>query len=197
MGCLLPKADREVTGSMAKPHRIVVAAALTAVVLAACGGSDPGTGPVDPGATPSGDGERVPSMAVEAFDGTEVKLSDYTGTPLVVNFWASWCPPCVAEMPDLEAVHQATADQVTFVGVDTQDQPEAAARLVEETGVTYDLVRDPDGALFRAFGVFGMPSTFYVDATGTIVGRHTGLLTQDALFADLEENLGVERPTQP
>lgn len=177
---------------------------MTALALTACSGGQPDSEPplaattsptaAEAPAAPS-PADRVPDLPVEAFDGTRVSLADYAGTPLVVNFWASWCPPCIAEMPDLEAVHQATNDQVTFVGIDTQDTPEAAGRLVEQTGVTYDLVRDPDGELFRAFGVFGMPSTFYVDADGTIIDRHTGLLTRDALIEDLEEHLGVVAPT--
>lgn len=174
---------------------LLVAAAL---MLTACGGSDPGAdspGDGDPSAeaAPSpAPGPEVPDIEIDAFDGDTVSLADYAGGPLLVNFWASWCPPCVAEMPDLEAVHELAADQVTFVGVNTQDTPDRAAELVDETGVTYDLVRDPDGQLFQAFGVFGMPSTFYVDADGVVVGRHTGLLTRDALLDDLREHLGID-----
>lgn len=169
-----------------------------AVALAACGGTESGTDR-PPVATAPGEaapvapaGDAVPALEVESFDGGTVSLTDYSGRPLVVNFWASWCPPCIAEMPDLESVHRATSGEVAFVGVNTQDTPDRAAELVDETGVTYDLVRDPDGELARAFEVFGMPSTFYVDADGVIVGRHTGLLTRDALADDLHEHFGVE-----
>lgn len=95
-------------------------------------------------------------------------------------------------MPDLEAVHQAFSDEVTFIGINTQDTAEQAEALVDETGVSYPLLRDPDGELFQAFEVFGMPSTFYVDADGTIVDRHTGLLTRDALVDDIRDHLGVD-----
>jgi cytochrome c biogenesis protein CcmG, thiol:disulfide interchange protein DsbE len=138
----------------------------------------------------------VPAEPVEHFDGRTVMLSDFAETPMVVNFWASWCPPCLAEMPDFEAVSQLAGDRVTFVGVNTQDGPERAADVVDQTGVTYDLVRDPDAVLFSAFGVFGMPATYYVDANGVIVGRHIGLLTRDALIADLREHLGIDVGTQ-
>lgn len=180
-------------------HRITAALAGVALTVAACGGGQVGTDSRgDEAATrtaaPSSPapGDALPTRQVEAFDGGSVALTDYVGVPLVVNFWASWCPPCIAEMPDLEAVHQLAGGQVTFVGINTQDTPEAAEDMVEQTGVTYDLVRDPEGQLFEAFGVFGMPSTFYVDADGTIVDRHTGLLTRDALIEDLREHLGVE-----
>lgn len=179
-----------------------------ALVAVGCSGSTEGadsttaTTPRNGGATPQATTEdeattSVPLVEVEDFDGEPVTMADYRGTPLLVNFWASWCPPCVAEMPDLEAVHQASEGEVAFVGVNTQDTREQASALVEETGVTYDLVRDPDGELFRAFGVFGMPTTFYVDASGDVVHQHTGLLTREDLVADLEEHLDVAVAGQP
>ncbi len=178
------------------PVRRATATAIgLALLLAACGGDqapDAASSPPPPGATEDTSAQRVPDAEVETFDGATTTLADHADIPMVVNFWASWCPPCIAEMPDLEAVHQAVAGQVAFVGVNTQDTPDAAAQMVEETGVTYDLVRDPDGALFRAFEVFGMPSTFYVDADGVIVGRHTGLITRDDLLADLVDHFEVE-----
>ncbi|MGH8937457.1 MAG: TlpA family protein disulfide reductase, partial [Acidimicrobiia bacterium] len=80
------------------------------------------------------------------------------------------------------------------LGINPQDvppagSPEAALRLVEQTGVSYDLAWDPDGELFQAFGVFGMPSTFFVSPGGEIVGRHTGLLTADLLRREIERLL--------
>jgi cytochrome c biogenesis protein CcmG/thiol:disulfide interchange protein DsbE len=173
---------------------LLVAGVLLAAACATGGtttGEDTAT---SPGTTPVAGAATVPDVEVEDFDGATVSLGDHTGTPLVVNFWASWCPPCIAEMPDLEAVHQLAGDRVRFLGVNTQDTPQRATELVADTGVTYDLVRDPDGELFRAFEVFGMPSTFYVAPDGTIVGRHTGLLTREALVDDLAEHLGVELP---
>jgi cytochrome c biogenesis protein CcmG, thiol:disulfide interchange protein DsbE len=177
--------------------RLPAAVAVAALTLAACGtaaspSSDPtATVPTAP-ATFEDTAPRLPEVTATWFDGSVTSLADLVGTPTVVNFWASWCPPCIAEMPDLEAVHQQADGQVRFVGINTQDTDDRAADLVDQTGVTYELVRDPDGGLFRAFGSFGMPSTFYVDARGVIVGRHTGLLTRDALIADLQEHLGVE-----
>jgi cytochrome c biogenesis protein CcmG, thiol:disulfide interchange protein DsbE len=82
-------------------------------------------------------------------------------------------------MTDLETVHQEFADEVDFLGINTQDTPDAASRLAQQTGVTYDLARDPDGQLFQAFGNFGMPTTLFVSADGQIIDRHTGILTLD------------------
>lgn len=178
--------------------RAAALALAAGLALAACGDTGPDAASSPPGtATPTEtaaatSGDPVPETEIEAFSGETVTFAEYQGTPMVVNFWASWCPPCIAEMPDLEAVSQLGGDEVVFVGINTQDTPDRAAELVDETGATYDLLRDPDGELAREFGVFGMPSTFYVDADGTIVGRHTGLLTREALVADLHEHLRVD-----
>jgi thiol-disulfide isomerase/thioredoxin len=182
--------------------RVTAMSVVATLLLAACAGSDP-TVEVPDEATeadagaPAAAGPSLPDLEVDDFAGEPVSLADYTGTPLVVNFWASWCPPCIAEMPDLEAVHQLAGGRVTFVGINTQDTEDRAAALVEQTGVAYDLVRDPDAELFQAFGVFAMPTTFYVDATGSIVARHSGLLTRDALLDDLARHLDVDVRANP
>lgn len=161
---------------------VVATAAVVAGILAAQG--ENGAAPPEASAA-----DRVPAQSFEMFDGSTASLADYAGRPLVVNFWASWCPPCLAEMPDFERVHQQLSGQVAFLGVNTQDTPEQAADLAVQTGVTYDLARDPAGELFQAFGVFGMPSTFFVSADGRIVDRHTGILTAEMLTERIEQML--------
>ena len=158
------------------PLVIVVAALL----LAACGEATEGGEPAGP---------PVPDREFESFDGEVTSLDAYAGEPLVVNFWASWCPPCVAEMPDFERVHQDRRDEVRFIGLNTQDSEASALDLVELTGVTYDLGWDPEGELFRDFEVVSMPSTFFVDEDGAIVHRHAGLLTQQQLRDLIDEHL--------
>ncbi|CAN5177966.1 hypothetical protein BH20ACT9_BH20ACT9_04730 [soil metagenome] len=130
----------------------------------------------------------APKVGFERFDGQPARLEDWRGRPLVVNFWASWCPPCVAEMRDaFEPLHDKLGDRVAFLGVNLQDTPTAAREVVERTRVTYELARDPDGALFTAFGGFGMPTTVLVDAEGRVVAQHAGALSDtelEALVAD-------------
>ena len=155
---------------------------VAALLLTSCGvlaGADEAEGP------------RVPERSFDTFDGRQLSLPELAGDPLVVNFWASWCPPCIAEMPDLELVHADLGDQVRFVGLNTQDDLARAEELAEQTGVTYQLGIDPDGALFRDFEVVSMPSTFFVDADGVIVHRHAGLLTEPQLREIIDEHLGV------
>ncbi len=137
------------------------------------------------------DGPRVPDRSMATLDGEELSLASMAGEPLVVNLWASWCPPCVVEMPDLERVHLDLGEQVRFVGVNTQDDLVQAQALAEQTGVTYELTLDPDGAVFRELEAVAMPTTFLVDADGVIVHRHAGLLTEQQLREMLDEHLGV------
>jgi cytochrome c biogenesis protein CcmG, thiol:disulfide interchange protein DsbE len=156
-----------------------------ALVLAAC------TSPVqDPVAAADPDaGPPVTDRTFETFDGQTTSLREFEGEPLVVNFWASWCPPCIAEMPEFEQVHLARGDEVRFIGLNTQDTLEQAEQLAERTGVSYDLGLDPDGALFNDFEVIAMPSTYLVNAAGAVVARHAGILTAQQLEDLIDEHL--------
>lgn len=143
-----------------------------------------------PGADSATSASRVLEVQLETFDGRPVTLENFVdGTPLVVNFFASWCGPCVREMPDFEAVHQRRGGEVRFVGVNLQDSPGAAADLVSDTGVTYDVLRDESGELFRAVNGFSMPTTVFVDGTGTIVEVRGGELSQGALEQHIDRLL--------
>ncbi|MGH2751840.1 MAG: TlpA family protein disulfide reductase [Actinomycetota bacterium] len=115
------------------------------------------------------------------FAGERFALSDYTGTPVVLNFWASWCPNCVAEMPAFEQVHKDLEGKVAFVGVDQRDDRAAADDLARKTGVTYRLAEDPTGRVFDAFGGVGMPTTVFIDARGRISEVVTGQLSEEQL----------------
>ena len=126
-------------------------------------------------------GEALPDDAFSMLSGGMGSFADYRGRPLVVNFFASWCAPCVAEMPDFEAVHQEMGEQVAFLGINLRDQVDDAKRLVGTTGITYDVGRDPSGDLATALGVVNMPSTFFVGADGRVVDVHPGALTADDL----------------
>jgi thiol-disulfide isomerase/thioredoxin len=107
--------------------------------------------------------------------GATFSLADVAGRPAVVNFFASWCAPCVTEMPAFEEVKVAVGGEVTFVGIDMQDGIEDGRALVERTGITWRVARDPQGELVRAVGGVGMPTTVLLDADGAIVEQRTGV----------------------
>ena len=123
----------------------------------------------------------TPVVDFLSFDGTPGSTADFTGQPTVINFWQSYCPPCVAEMPDFEAAFQALHDNVSFVGMNVADTRAAANDLVAETGVTYPLADDPDYEVFRSFGGFVMPTTVLLNRQGQVAYVWSGVLTGDEL----------------
>lgn len=127
------------------------------------------------------------------FEGNEFSLGEYRGTPLVVNFWASWCPSCTAEMPAFESVYQAFKGEVEFVGINNNDNRQAALELARSTGVTYRLAEDAGGEVFAAMGGAGMPTTLFIDGSGVVVERVAGGLSGDQLAGLIEEHLEVTR----
>ncbi len=136
-------------------------------------------------------GAPEPNVELTDFSGERFALADYD-TPVVLNFWASWCPNCVAEMPDFERVHKSLGGRVEFLGVNQRDARGLAEDLAHETGVTYRLAEDPSGSVFDAFGGIGMPTTAFIDADGTVVEVVTGQLTEEQLRDFIARSFGVE-----
>lgn len=120
-----------------------------------------------------------------------VEYADYADRPLVINFFASWCPFCIAEMPDFERVHRLLGDEVAFLGVSQSDPRSASIDLARETGITYDTAIDEQGEFFRAVGGQGMPTTIFVRPGGEIAEVWVGPLTADALQELVAEHFGV------
>lgn len=179
-------------------RRAAPALTALALLLAACSGADSSDAAADlpqfdaPGSETAA-GDHLPDHTLPVLGSEEeVSTHAFQGTPTVVNFWATWCPFCVDEMPDFERAHQALGDAVTFVGVDREDpREEQALALARETGVTYLLVADDDGSFFRAAQGRGMPTTLFVDADGVVQHRFSGPLTEEQLLGLVDEHLGV------
>lgn len=132
----------------------------------------------------------TPDITLSYFDGTSEQLSELRGEPVILNFWASWCPACISEMPGFAEVHQRLGDRVKFIGMNMQEVDlDAANRLVEETGVKYQLAHDPNGAIYSAFGGIAMPTTVFIAADGSVARVHGGTLTAGDLTAIIENDL--------
>jgi thiol-disulfide isomerase/thioredoxin len=159
-----------------------------AIVATACSGdgASAGDGETDPEVA----GPAAPVSTFETFEGETVSLASYAGNPLVVNFWASWCPSCVAEMSSaFKPVQQALGDRVTFVGMNIQDDRALAEQLLEETGVRWISAEDPRGELYVELGGLGMPFTVFVSPSGEILDAHNGPLDAGQLTLRIEELL--------
>lgn len=168
-----------------RQRRGVVVAALAVLTLAVVVVSIPDG---DDGVHTAGDAEsrvaaesELPPQDFELFDGATATFDEFEGTPLVINFWASWCPACVSELPEFQAVHEQRSDEVTFIGIANADIRPAAVGLAAEVGLTYSLADDPDGVLFREFGLIAMPSTLFVSPGGEILEVFAGQLNESAL----------------
>jgi len=128
-------------------------------------------------------GKPVPVTSFETFAGESVTLAAYAGRPLVVNFWASWCPSCVAEMSAAFLPAQLElGESVAFLGLNIADERDKALELADETGVLFDLAEDSGGRLFTELGGLGMPLTVFVSEDGEILDVHNGPLTEDQLI---------------
>ncbi len=121
-------------------------------------------------------GRRLPAFSLEQLGSDErLTAADLEGKAVVVNFWASWCVPCVEEAPDLQAAHVKYAeDDVVVLGVNVQDSEKDALAFAEKYGITYPIVRDPNLSLYKELGVRGLPETFFVDKDGVFIGVGSG-----------------------
>ena len=127
-------------------------------------------------------GKPAPQFAMQLLDGGEFRLSDHEGRPLVINFWASWCPPCRQESPAFERQWRRYQDTgIQFVGVDIQDDVSEAEAYVREFGLTFPNGLDPDGKITIDYGVIGLPVTFFVGSSGIVEGRWVGAIPEDKL----------------
>ena len=141
-------------------------------------------------------GKPAEEIRLPLFGGGEIVLSEYRGRPVIVNFWASWCPPCRVEALLLESAWRSYRDRdVLFVGVDIQDSEEEAIAYLEEFGITYPNGMDVDGKITVDYGVIGLPVTFFIARDGTVQRRWVGAIGEAELVARLEELVAGTAPT--
>jgi len=137
-------------------------------------------GVLNPPSVRYGEGKALP-IEFTTYDGQEIKLSDFEGTPVVVNFWASWCFPCRDEQAALEASWRKHKDDVMFLGIAHLDQVPNALAYLEEFDVTYPSGPDMGGRIYNAYHVGGVPETFFIDANGNVQGYHVGPISASEL----------------
>lgn len=132
----------------------------------------------------------APLFSLTLFDGSVLRLEDLRGKAVFLNFWASWCPPCRAEAPALEAMWQRYRKaNVVFVGVDIQDKEPDAREFLREFAITYPNGMDRGSRIAVDYGVWGVPETFFIDPQGRITYKHVGALGEEIIAAKLGEAL--------
>ena len=166
-----------------------------AIVAAACSGagdqSDVSASETTmPASAAMPTGDPAPTTEFVRFDGTSATFADYADRPLVVNFWASWCPSCIAELSAaFRPAQEQLGDEVAFLGVNIQDERNKALELIDEAMVRFDLAEDPRGDLYLELGGLGMPFTVFITEDGRVADRHNGPLTEEQLLDKIDQVL--------
>lgn len=129
-------------------------------------------------------GYPAPDFKLQDMEGKTVRLSDFKGKPVLINFWASWCPPCNAEMPDLVKKSEAYKDRIVFLGVNltqTESEAEGPKKFIEKYNVQFRTLLDEKGEAANLYQALGIPTTVTVAPNGVIVDRFTGAMTEDTM----------------
>jgi thiol-disulfide isomerase/thioredoxin len=166
---------------------VVLVGAVVAAVLLTGGGAKTAA-PTKGRPGPAAAGFDLPNL--DEAKGN-VNLASFRGKPLLLNFWATWCTPCVEEMPLLEDAHRRAGSKVAFLGIDRQDFRPEAQSFVRRTHVTYPSAYDREGTLDEAYRLRGMPTSVFIDAQGRVVNQVTGPLTKAQLDDGLKALTGA------
>jgi cytochrome c biogenesis protein CcmG, thiol:disulfide interchange protein DsbE len=147
--------------------------------------------PVDANASglpPSADvGHPAPDFMLQTLDGETVRLSDFRGRPVILNFWASWCGPCRTEIAALQDAWRKVEGDAVIIGVDVQEDAQIVSAFATERGMTYPLVLDLAGEVNRTYRVYALPTTYFIDANGIVSELYTGALNVPLIQRRVDE----------
>lgn len=126
-------------------------------------------------------GYLAPDFTLQDLNGQSVSLSSFRGKPVLLNFWATWCPPCRKEMPELQEFHRRYGDQVVLVGVNWGEGTSTVKRFLDQLGVSYPNLIDERGTAFVLYRLTGIPESFFIDPEGYLRGAWIGPLTAEEI----------------
>lgn len=139
--------------------------------------------------------ETAPDFTFYDADGNAYNLSDFRGKPVILNFWASWCGPCKAEMPDIEAAYQTYGEDIHFLIVNLTDGSsetlETASGYISGQGYTFPVFYDTDLAGATAYSVYAIPVTYFLDAQGVVRATNEGMMSAEVLEGNIAALLGA------
>ena len=132
-------------------------------------------------------GRKAPGFLADSINGKPVSLSNYPESPIILNFWASWCPPCRDETPHFEKIWRLYKEKdVVVIGINVQDDLNSANEYISEFDVTFVNGMDKNGRIMVDYGVTGLPVTFFLDREGMIIGRWVGSIGASSLESRVE-----------
>lgn len=165
-----------------RSFRNAAVAGALAAALSACTGEIPSGGAV---------GETAPEYAAPTLDGDTLALEELRGDVVLINIWATWCPPCREETPDLQALYERYADdglRILGISIDGAGSRRAIREFADEHSVTYTMLHDPGERVSNVFRVRGVPTSLLIGRDGTIIWRGLGRVrTEDPAFVDMVE----------
>jgi peroxiredoxin len=134
-------------------------------------------------------GHPAPDFELAGVEGEMVRLSDFKGKPVIVNFWATWCAPCRAEFPEFQEAAVDNADRLVIIGVNNTaaDQAEQIPAFLEEFGITFPIVLDKNGDTIKAYRILGLPTTIFIDSNGIVNEVFTGPLNKAYIESKISE----------
>jgi thiol-disulfide isomerase/thioredoxin len=133
-------------------------------------------------------GDLAPNFSASNFEGERFQLSDFRGKVVFLNFWASWCGPCRAEMPAMQDLLQQYGDDLVIIAANNQEAYRPARSFIDDLGVSYtEFALDPSGEIVDAYKVFTMPTSYFIDAEGRISAVHLGQITFEEMVERFEE----------
>ncbi len=119
--------------------------------------------------------DRAPGFSLVGDQGAGVSLADYSGKIVLLNFWATWCPPCVQELPSLNATYERfRQDGLVVLGISVDEEEEEYRRFLSERGVTFPTVRDPERTVSTRYGTMKYPETFLISRDGRVLRKYVG-----------------------
>jgi len=168
---------------------LLVIVLLGVLVAQACTPSSQAVGGGGQGDTVGVDvGEMAPDFALTDLEGNPFRLSDLRGKVVFINFWATWCPPCRAEMPEIEAIYQEYKDKgVVVIGVDVLETEDEVRQFVQRGGYSWTFVIDKTGEVAASYGIAAIPTSFFIDREGIIKAVNIGAMTKRAMETKLAE----------
>lgn len=147
--------------------------------------------PLPEGGAPLNVGDIAHDFNLPDLDGRQVTLAEFKGKPVIINFWATWCPPCRLEMPEFQrAFEEYQEDDLVILAINEAEQAEVVSSFFyDQMGYSYTPLLDEEAKVAEAYGAIGLPATFFVNATGKVTAVHRGALTQAQLQNYLAETI--------